>query len=223
MKIISNTAMSLDGRISTVESGHVTLGSDEDLLRMSIIRAKADAVLVGGNTFRNWSLPLVPKPEFRTRDLIKNPLWNVVVSRRMDFRLTEKFLGERSIRPLFLTNSRTELKLFPAEVVACDGEITPQWIVDVLSERGVKTLLIEGGGELIAQFLAADLLDEMYVTVCPRLIGGAKAPSLVAGPGFGPSAIRNLRLVATETVASEVFLHYEVLKKLHGLTQHGSE
>lgn len=208
MKIISNTAMSLDGRISTRDAGHVSLGSAEDLCRMSRIRAGADAILVGGNTFRNWPIPLLPRPEHRRRDYAREPVLNVVVSRRMDFELTPRFLSETGIKPLFLTDSRTLSKNFPAETVVCATEITPDWIVKTLASRGVKTLLIEGGGELIAEFVAAGLLHEMHVTVCPLLIGGDQTPLLMKGDGFSRDKAPRLKLLSHEIVLDEVFLHY---------------
>jgi len=215
MRVISNTAMSLDGRISTRDQGHVAIGSDEDLRRMSLIRTKADAVLVGGNTFRNWPIPLLPRLDHRSRDCVLEPILNVIVSRRMDFELTPRFLNETGIKPLFLTNSQVDLKHFSAEVAFCDGEITPEWIVKMLSERGVKTLLIEGGGELITQFVAAGLLHEMYVTICPLLIGGGETPLFLKGEGFDRDKAPRLKLLSQETVTDEVFLHYELAKKTH--------
>lgn len=215
MRIISNTAISLDGRISTRDAGHIALGSEEDRRRMSLIRADADATLVGGNTFRNWSIPLLPRPGDSGRDYAKAPILNVIVSRQMDFELTPRFLNETGIKPLFLTNSQADLKHFPAEVALCDREITPEWIVKILSDRGVKKLLIEGGGDLITQFVAAGLLNEMYVTICPLLIGGSGTPLFFKGEGFGCDKAPRLKLLSHETVSDEVFLHYELAKKTH--------
>ena len=66
MRIFSNTAISLDGRINTREGVFTTLGSDFDLRRMSELRYQADAVLVGGATFRNWPHPALPEPKKET-------------------------------------------------------------------------------------------------------------------------------------------------------------
>ena len=60
MRVISNTAISLDGRIVTARYDHHALGTPLDRAYMSVLRARSDAVLVGGRTFRNWPLPLVP-------------------------------------------------------------------------------------------------------------------------------------------------------------------
>jgi 5-amino-6-(5-phosphoribosylamino)uracil reductase len=70
-------------------------------------------------------------------------------------------------------------------------------------------LLVEAGGELIFQILAANALDEMYVTLCPLVIGG-DTPSLTGGPGFLHAQMPRLRLLSAEVEEDEVFLHYAI-------------
>jgi 5-amino-6-(5-phosphoribosylamino)uracil reductase len=82
-------------------------------------------------------------------------------------------------------------------------------MMECLAQRGVQTLLVEAGGELLSQFLAADALDELYVTLCPVLIGG-KTPGLVGGTGFSLHALPHLTLMSSEVVGDEIFLHYRV-------------
>lgn len=177
---------------------------------MSELRNRADAVLVGGNSFRATPLPLLPKAEHLSEPLRSLPYLNVVVSRKMNFTLSERYLREKKITPLFLTAKNRAPTRFPCDVIACpDGDPTPAWIVKVLAERGVKTLLVEAGGDLIYQFLAADLIDDMYITLCPKIIGARGAPALADGDGFGADALKTLALRDCRVVADEVFLHYE--------------
>ena len=49
----------------------------------------------------------------------------------------------------------------------------------------------------------------MYVTVVPRILGGATAPTMVSGEGFGPDAVPDARLASCERVGDELFLEYE--------------
>jgi riboflavin biosynthesis pyrimidine reductase len=86
-----------------------------------------------------------------------------------------------------------------------------RWILDRLAARGVERLLVEAGGDLLFQFLAADALDEMHVTLCPIVVGG-DAPSLADGAGFDRAHVRRLQLVASEVEGDEVFLHYRNLR-----------
>ena len=211
MKVVTNTAVSLDGRINTRERRFTFFGSARDHARMSRLRAGADAVLVGGATFRNWPHPSLP--DAGDRGALKAPVWNVVVTRSLDVPLTPEFLAERAVRPLFVTRAAAVPRAFPAEVEAWPGEGDPPvaWIVERLRARGIERLLVEAGGALLFQFLAADAVDEMHVTLCPILIGG-DAPSLVDGAGFDRADVRRLTLVASEVEGDEVFLHYRNLR-----------
>jgi 2,5-diamino-6-(ribosylamino)-4(3H)-pyrimidinone 5'-phosphate reductase len=210
VRIASNTAISLDGRINTRERRFVFLGSARDHARMSRLRSEADAVLVGGATFRNWPHPALPDPVDRPR-LAGRP-WNVVVSRRLEVPLDTDFVAEPAIRPLFLTGAAGAAATAPvrAEVVAWpgDGDDVPvAWILGQLEQRGVERLLVEAGGDLLFQFFAADAIDDVHLTLCPLVVGG-DAPSLADGEGFDAAALRRFRLVAAEPEGDEVFLHY---------------
>lgn len=210
MRVVSNTAISLDGRINTREQRFVQLGSAADHKRMSLLRSQADAVLVGGSTFRNWPHPSLPEGEHLTAR--PAPLWNVVVSRTLQVPLSAEFLAEPRIRPLFLSRAGAVPPGFAAEVEVYDGpegSLPVPFMLAALARRGVQTLLVEAGGDLLFQFLAADALDELYVTLCPLVIGGA-APSLADGAGFALAELRRLQLRSAEVVGSEIFLHYAV-------------
>jgi riboflavin biosynthesis pyrimidine reductase len=213
MKVFSNTAISLDGRINTREGGFHSFGTPRDHERMSRLRAEADAVLVGGATFRNWPYPSLPDPADRER--LRGRPWNVVVTRTLDVPLTPGFLGEAAIRPLFLTRAAALRDDFPAEAEGWGGEgayLPVRWMIEQIARRGVERLLVEAGGDLLFQFLAADALDELHVTLCP-LVAGGPAPSLADGAGFDFAALRRLRLVAAEQEGDELFLRYAVIGK----------
>ena len=210
MKVVSNTAVSLDGRINTRERRFTFFGSARDHARMSALRARADAVLVGGATFRNWPHPAVPDAVDRAA-WTKRP-WNVVLTRSLDVPLDTDFVREPAVRPLFLTRAAAARgRALPAEVEAWPGEGDPPvwWIVDRIAARGAETLLVEGGGDLVFQFLAADALDEMHVTLCPIVVGG-DAPTLADGVGFDRADVRRLELVRSDVEGDEIFLHYRV-------------
>ena len=85
-----------------------------------------------------------------------------------------------------------------------------RWVLGRLELEGCRAVLIEGGGDLIFGALAADLLDELYLTICPLLIGGATAPTPADGAGFSAADLRRLSLIDVRTVGDEVYLHYTV-------------
>ena len=119
MKVVTNTAVSLDGRINTRERRFTFFGSARDHARMSRLRAGADAVLVGGATFRNWPHPSLPDDGDRVAG--RKPTWNVVVTRSLDVPLEPEFLAERKVRPLFVTRADAVPDGFAAEVEAWTG------------------------------------------------------------------------------------------------------
>lgn len=216
MKVVSNTAISLDGRINTRERRFAFFGSARDHARMSRLRAEADAVLVGGATFRNWPHAALPDASDRAR--IAGRPWNVVVSRSLDLPLDADAFAEPAVRPLLLTRAGSLVgRRLPAGVevegwTGAGGDLPVAWILEQVARRGVERLLVEAGGDLLFQFLAADALDEMYLTLCP-LVAGGDAPTLADGAGFDLADLRRLRLMAAEPVGDEVFLHYEAIGK----------
>ena len=214
MKVVSNTAISLDGRINTRERRFAFFGSARDHARMSMLRAGADAVLVGGATFRNWPHPALP--DAADRSSLRGRPWNVVVTGRLDVPLETDFVDEPAIRPLFLTDATSLHDGFPLEAEGwqgAPGERMPvAWMLEQIARRGVERLLVEAGGELLFQFLAADALDEMHLTLCPLLVGGA-APGLVGGAGFDFADLRRMRLLAAEPEGDEIFLHYAAVRR----------
>ncbi len=199
MKIITNTAMSLDGKISRYADRHIFLGSLADRQLMLSIRKRVDAVLVGGQTFRN-----APQASISP----KKKIWNVIISHTMNFKLDRQYINHPGIRPLFLTDADRVPKNFPCPVLYSPQAIKPSWIVNQLAKKGVKTLLLEGGGKLIYQFLKAGLIDEMYVTLCPKIVGDTESPSIISGNGL--AKIKNLKLISVKRNKDELFLHYRV-------------
>ena len=216
MRVVSNTAISLDGRIATAAYDHVALGTATDRKYMSVLRARADAVLVGGRTFRNWPLPLVPDQvaidqlvaeQFFDCSIsnLANRTWkNVVVTRTLDVPRSGKFWLDSRVQPVFFSPSAGDL---PGLVT---GPTDPLSVVSKLAGMGVSSLLLECGGDLLSQWLAAGLVNEVYVTVCPIMLGGRGAPSLADGPGFPFSAAPRLRLRHAHPVGDELYCRYEV-------------
>jgi riboflavin biosynthesis pyrimidine reductase len=80
------------------------------------------------------------------------------------------------------------------------------WMRD---ELGAGTVMCEGGGVLVAEMFAARAVDELYLTLVPRILGGAAAPTLVAGAGFGADEIPDAKLSAVDQVGDEIFLRYD--------------
>ncbi|MFB3042003.1 MAG: dihydrofolate reductase family protein, partial [Candidatus Poribacteria bacterium] len=74
----------------------------------------------------------------------------------------------------------------------------------------VKQLLIEGGGQINFALFEAGLIDDVYLTLCPKIIGGQDVPTIVEGEGFDFLNIVDLELRNHDVVDGEIFLHYRV-------------
>ncbi|MEG4629522.1 dihydrofolate reductase family protein [Microcoleus sp. AR_TQ3_B6] len=109
--------------------------------------------------------------------------------------------------PYPMTNSKFDRIIYAK---TAGGEI--DWIdaFQQLASFDIKRLAILGGGKLVASVLAAGLVDELWLTVCPLILGGADAPTPVEGKGFLADLAPKLELLAVKQVGQEVFLHYKV-------------
>lgn len=90
------------------------------------------------------------------------------------------------------------------------GRIDLPRLLEELSERGVGTLLVEGGGETIFSFFQAGLVDVYSVYIGDFIVGGREAPTPVDGDGLHQGEHADLRLVSVERLGGGVHLTYEV-------------
>ncbi|MBS1962821.1 MAG: dihydrofolate reductase family protein [Bdellovibrionales bacterium] len=208
MFIFSNLATSLDGKIASADRGHFYLGTPADRRQMQVLRKRADAILVGASTLRSFRRPMLVAGSKRL------PV-NVIVSSRLEGLSPEwAFFKRRDLPRILVTTARAPLarrKKFAkfAEIVLIDPKrpAAPQ-IVQALAKRGIRKLLVEGGGGTMWDFVKAGLLDEIHVTLTPWILGGATAPTLVDGEGFPATRAQRLRIARVRRVKEELFLTY---------------
>lgn len=215
--VIVNMAVSVDGRINTRRRERFALGSEHDRRLMDVLREDADAVLIGAGTVRHDGHPMLLRyPDLVARRVRRgrppHPV-NVVLSGDLDIPTRPFFAGDKTARIVFTTRraGAARVRRFErvAEVVVLPGKHpSPARVVAELRERGFKKLILEGGGEVHFAFAKAGLIDEWYVTVTPRLIGGRSAPSFLDGEGFLKKDHIELKLVSQRRIGDEIFLHY---------------
>lgn len=218
-----NMAMSLDGRITTRRRERFALGTRHDRRLMDVLRAENDAVIVGAGTVRHDGYPILVRDDTIRRRRIRDsneahPL-NVVLSRALDLSTRTAFFAHKETRRIVYTTSRAtraRITRFSrlAEVVVLPGRaLSPVAVLDDLRSRGCRKVLLEGGGEVHFAFVRDDLVDEIYVTVTPRLIGGVGTPTILDGKGFLHDEHIRLRLAAVKRVGDELFLRYRVIRR----------
>jgi len=220
-KGIVNMAVSVDGRITTRAREHVGIGSEYDRRLMDELRVDADAVIIGAGTVRHDGRPMVIRyHDLRAKHARRrrgpHPV-NVVLSRALDLPMRSRFFASKETRRIVFTTgaapaARVARFRRVAEVVVLPGRsLSPRLVMAALARRGLRRVLLEGGGEVHFAFAKAGLVGEIYLTVTPRLIGGKEAPSLLDGEGFLWEDHVHLRLVSAKRVGEEVYLHYRAL------------
>lgn len=215
--VIVNMAVSVDGRINSRRRERFPLGSEHDRRLMDVLRERADAVLIGAGTVRHDGHPMLLRyPDLVAKRVKRgetpHPV-NVVLSGNLDLPLRPFFVGDATKRIVFTTRraGTARIRRFEkvAEVIVVPGkEPSPARVLEALRERGLKRLILEGGGEVHFAFAKAGLVDEWYITVTPRLIGGKTAPSFLDGEGFLKKDHIELELISLRRLGNELFLRY---------------
>jgi len=180
-----NMVSSLDGK-ATIDWRTRGLSSELDRRLFHHLRTQADAVMVGAGTARNERYGRMIKSEElrgrrREEGLEPDPL-AVVVSARLDLPADLPLLQEPGQRVVIGTGSDAVLQGVTAQVeYERVGEDLPLLMARLREAYGVRSVLCEGGPTLNSYLLAAGLVDELFLSLNPKLAGGAAALTIVAG------------------------------------------
>ena len=220
--VFCNYAMSTDGKISTADRRGSGFASREDRRRMDDIRARADVIVVGAETVRRDDPPFALHSAERVRQRLdqgRRPHPDVCVLTRSGRLGAGLRLGQQQLQRI-LVGTAAPIFVLPAgwrartEVIRLGDPPDVALLLAELATRGLRQVLVEGGGTVNALFFEAGLVDEIYVTLCPVVLGGAGAPTPVEGRGFPFDRRIRLELLTSERVDDEHFLHYRVLRQL---------
>lgn len=194
MYVVVNAAVSADGKLSSRRREQITISGSEDFDRVDQLRANSDAVMVGvGTVLADDPSLTVDDPErVSARDDRGQPAQpaRVVADSRGRTPTNARVLDERAVSYVLVSGAAAsgrvcELERTGADVIAAgEDRVDLEDALDVLEERGVERLLVEGGGELIFSLFETHLVDELSVYVGPTIIGGRDAPTLADGDGF---------------------------------------
>ena len=195
--VLANFVASADGR-ATVDQQSRKLSGAGDRELFYALRERVDAVLIGPNTLKAEHYKrMLPAQERRERRLAAG----------------------RPAEPLAVTVSRSgnvprDIPLFadaPDRILVFEGPDTElsHMLHTLRSDHNVGTLLCEGGPTLFGALLAAGLVDELFLTLAPALVGGASGPSVVSGPPSEGKA--SLELAGLLERDGTLFLRYRTL------------
>lgn len=194
--VFINMVATVDGKILSGERDEpIHLGSPTDQATMHALEGMADGVLIGAGTLRATPRINIPKHVARfcaTASGNVNPGHN--------------FFQDAPDRSWLITVASVESEV---SVLKC-GHETINWplALQEIKKRGVDRLLCEGGSELNASLLELDLVDEIFLTIAPKIKLGREVPTIAGGEALNKDALLKLDLVSCQQVGDELFLRY---------------
>ena len=225
-------AMSADGKIADYMRSPARFGSEADKAHLEKQIADSDAVLFGAGTLRAYKTTLIisnlallrhrkqlgktPQPIHITISnsgdidpqmrFFQQPVSRWLISttkgsqlwrqRQKQFRETQNYSNQQFEKILIFETQSGKIDIFAA--------------LRHLRNSGINRLAILGGGKLVASMLESDLIDELWLSICPLILGGHTAPTAVDGSGFISSLAPSLSLLSVNTIEDEVFIHYRL-------------
>ncbi len=211
-------AMTLDGKIAAHDGSSRWITGEAARAEAHRLRSEADAVVVGIGT----ALADDPALDVRVgRPWPRDP-WRVVVDSHARLPVTARLIGAgRPARALVAVTDAAPAERVAAleargvTVLACKGAPGRVDLADLagrLLALDIIAALVEGGAELAAGFLAADLVDRVALFVAPRLLGGATAPTPVGGPGRTLADAVSLTRMTGRAVGADWLLEADVAR-----------
>jgi riboflavin-specific deaminase-like protein len=211
--------MSVDGYIDDMTAERLKLSNPADLDRVDAVRATCDAILVGANTVRRDNPSLLIKSAARRSERaargLPEDLAKVTLTSGGDLDPESRFFSTGTEPKLVYTTSESAValagRLGEAATVIDTGETVhlPSMLSD-LTFRGIRRLMVEGGGSVHTRFLTEGLVDELHLAVAPFFVGDPSAPRFVHPGVFPQSPARPMRLVETTRIGDVALFRYTI-------------
>jgi 5-amino-6-(5-phosphoribosylamino)uracil reductase len=210
-------SMSLDGYLDSASAKRLVLSNDEDFDRVDAVRASCDAILVGASTVRNDNPRLLVRSEQRrarrvARGLPPSPA-KVTVTGGGELDPCARFFAAGEAEKLVYC-ARPAVSALRARVgdratVVDAGErVSMRAVGQDLYARGVRRLMVEGGGAMHTQFLTEELADELQVVVAPLFVGDSRARRFVNDGRYPWNEHRRATLADVRQIGDVVLLRY---------------
>ncbi|OHV39914.1 MULTISPECIES: RibD family protein [Pseudofrankia] len=223
--VLLSCAASIDGYIDDASEHRLRLSNEADFDRVDEVRAGCDAILVGAGTIRADNPRLLVRSQARRDTRVRrgqpaNPLKATLTGR-----------GDLDAEALFFTTGDAPKVVYAATSAlekTRDRVGTVAETVDVgepadlgrmladLASRGVGRLMVEGGGAIHSQFLAAGLADELQLAIAPFFVGDPRAPRFVHDGAYPWNSANPTRLAEVVRIDDVVLLRYALSDRYPG-------
>ena len=209
--IVLSAAMTLDGKIGQ-RNKKVVLSSKSDKIRVHKLRSKFDAILVGKNTVEQDD-PLLTVRHVKG----KNPI-RIILDSHGTIKNTSKIIKTAKNIPTIIVTSQlvskrnfSRLKNLPLDVIVCGkNQVDIRKLVPILCKKGIKKILLEGGGTSNLSFLKNNLINEIIITITPFVLGSEKSVNLFEGILKPTKNLLSFKLKNVQKNANETILNYKI-------------
>ena len=207
--ILLSAAVTLDGKIGQ-RNQKIVLSSKSDKTRVHKLRSKFDAILVGKNTIGQDD-PLLTVRYVKG----KNPI-RIILDSRGTIKNTSKIIKTSKNVPTIIVTSQlvskknlNRLQNLPLDVIVCGkNQVDIRKLVPILCKKGIKKILVEGGGTLNLSFLKNNLINEIIVTITPFVLGSENSVNLFEGILKPTKTLSSFKLKKVQKNTNEIVLNY---------------
>jgi len=200
-------AQSLDGSIATRNKTQLQLSSPQSMILTHHIRAACDAIVIGINTV------LIDDPRLTVRLCPgKNPQ-PIVLDSKLRTPMDSRLLNREDLRCWLACTDKSDSGMIGtaesrgADVIRCQpdpyGRVDLPNLLHQLAELGIRSIMVEGGSQVITSFIEAQLVDQMIITIAPRLVGGLP---ILNGSGLNNGPALHLDPVSYQPCGTDIIL-----------------
>jgi len=221
---VLSCGMSIDGYLDTASAHRLVLSNDADLDRVDAVRATCDAILVGAATVRKDNPRLLVRTKTRQDERVAQgrapspTKVTVTAGGRLD-RCASFFAAGDSEKLVYCASqalAETRERLEAVATVVDGGQpVDMRRMSEDLHARGVRRLMVEGGGTVHTQFLTAGLADELQLVVAPFFVGDSRAPRFVNDGMFPWNPDHRATLADLRRIGDLVLLRYALSRRFH--------
>jgi riboflavin biosynthesis pyrimidine reductase len=220
--VFVNMASTVDGKIVLKEHGGTAagIGGPTDQLLFRRLQKSAEGALIGGGTLRASQVIYPPD------------VTRFAATRSGDLPLQNRFFRDAPDRAYVVIPEdmaraeRDRLHAATNVIEAGKGDVDLRAVLRTMRrEMKLRTLLCEGGAQLNDQLIRLGLVDELFLTLSPKLKGGARLPTIMTGDGFAPDMALPMALISVYHDGDEIYLRYRLGRtaQLHGASRSKSQ
>ena len=200
-------AQSVDGSIATRNRKQLQLSGHQSMVLTHRIRAACDAIVIGINTV------LVDDPQLTVRLTPGSSPQPIVLDSKLRIPLQARLLDHADHCCWLACTDKSDQKRIDtmekrgAELLRCRhdrlGRVDLHDLLQKLGDRGIKSIMVEGGSQVITSFIEARLVDQMIITIAPRLVGGLP---ILNGSLLGNGSLLNFDPVSYQPCGQDIIL-----------------